>query len=114
MAITCTLAVILAAVAWNMRRKSSNQKKCEGHGKETKIISEMNGLGSAKQNLDAAPRSDDTIPELPDPKWVKVGQVQELYIYPLKSGRGRNLSDCSFTEFGICIEDKRKCTLRDR
>ncbi|XP_031845755.1 mitochondrial amidoxime-reducing component 1 isoform X2 [Nomia melanderi] len=98
-----------------MRRKSSSQSKCEGNGKETKTISEMNGLGSAKQNSDAAPaRSNDTIPELPDPKWVKVGQVQELYIYPLKSGRGRNLSDCNFTEFGISIEDERKCTLRDR
>ncbi|XP_076761828.1 mitochondrial amidoxime-reducing component 1 isoform X3 [Xylocopa sonorina] len=57
---------------------------------------------------------DDSIPELPDPKWVKVGQVQELYVYPLKSGRGKTVKECDFTEFGISLDDKGRITLKDR
>lgn len=62
---------------------------------------------------EARPRSDE-MPELQDPNWVKVGQVEELYVYPMKSGRGRNVDECEFTEFGICIESEGKFTLRDR
>lgn len=58
--------------------------------------------------------NDATIPELPNPNWVKVGQIQELYMYPLKSGRGKTLRECDFTEYGISLEDKGRFTLRDR
>ena len=57
---------------------------------------------------------DDTIAELPDPKWEKVGQIQELYMYPLKSGRGKNVRECDFTEYGMKLDDAGKFTLRDR
>ncbi|KOX75830.1 MOSC domain-containing protein 1, mitochondrial [Melipona quadrifasciata] len=49
-----------------------------------------------------------------DAKWEKVGQIQELYMYPLKSGRGMSLRECDFTEWGISFEDAGKFKLRDR
>ncbi|XP_012238906.1 mitochondrial amidoxime-reducing component 1 isoform X7 [Bombus impatiens] len=57
---------------------------------------------------------DDTIAELPDPKWEKVGQIQELYMYPLKSGRGKNVRECDFTEYGMKLDNAGKFALRDR
>lgn len=47
-------------------------------------------------------------------RWVRVGTVKELYFYPLKSGRGRNLLECRFTEFGIAIMRSGHFTLKDR
>ncbi|XP_034938193.1 mitochondrial amidoxime-reducing component 1-like [Chelonus insularis] len=52
--------------------------------------------------------------ELPYPRWKKVGKVKELYFYPLKSGRGKELSECLFTECGIAVNNKGVLTLKDR
>ncbi|KAJ8681693.1 hypothetical protein QAD02_017485 [Eretmocerus hayati] len=46
--------------------------------------------------------------------WEKVGTVSELWSYPLKSGRGKQLESADFTESGICIEKTGVLTLRDR
>lgn len=54
------------------------------------------------------------ISELVDPRWLKVGKVKELYFYPLKSGRGRTVTECKFTEFGISVNCDGQFTLRDR
>ncbi|KAG6798422.1 mitochondrial amidoxime-reducing component 1 isoform X3 [Apis mellifera caucasica] len=35
-------------------------------------------------------------------------------MYPLKSGRGKTLRECDFTQYGISLEDKGRFTLRDR
>lgn len=52
--------------------------------------------------------------ELLNPRWLKVGKVKELYFYPLKSGRGKQLQKCKFTEFGISVNSDDQFTLRDR
>ncbi|XP_012273670.1 mitochondrial amidoxime-reducing component 1 [Orussus abietinus] len=48
----------------------------------------------------------DIIPELPQPRWTKVGKVAKLFFYPLKSGSGIEISNCNFTEFGISVEEE--------
>ena len=87
---------------------SEEQSNAQG----TEEQSEEGTRESEKCNEERA--SDDTINELPDPKWEKVGQIQELYMYPLKSGRGRSLRECDFTDLGISCEDGGKFKLRDR
>ncbi|KAJ6630522.1 Mitochondrial amidoxime-reducing component 1 [Pseudolycoriella hygida] len=52
--------------------------------------------------------------ELSKPQWIKVGQVKELYLYPLKSGRRKEVKECDFTEFGIAFREDDLFTLRDR
>lgn len=56
----------------------------------------------------------ETVSDIPKLKWVKVGRVEELYYYPLKSGRGKTVTECKFTEFGISVEKNGLFTLRDR
>lgn len=58
--------------------------------------------------------NDKYIEELPEPRWIKVGQIKELFYYPLKSGRGKILNICEFTDFGIAVNDDGKLTLKDR
>ncbi|XP_076294763.1 mitochondrial amidoxime-reducing component 1 isoform X2 [Lasioglossum baleicum] len=114
-AITCSLAAIVAVVAWNMRRRSSLKRKNSSESCEKlKTVDENVENSVVNTKVETARRRSDEIPELPDPNWVKVGQVQELYVYPMKSGRGRNVAECEFTELGICIESEGKFTLRDR
>lgn len=51
------------------------------------------------------------IPELP---WTKVGKVHELFIYPLKSGKGEQLTKCFFDDYGILVKNDAFFNLRDR
>lgn len=55
-----------------------------------------------------------TAPDLLNPRWLKVGKVKELYCYPLKSGRGKKVTECKFTEFGVSVSNDNHLTLRDR
>lgn len=53
----------------------------------------------------------------PDPlssEWMEIGRVKELYYYPLKSGRGKSISQCDFTDFGISFREDGLFTLKDR
>ncbi|XP_078051307.1 mitochondrial amidoxime-reducing component 1 [Augochlora pura] len=98
-----------------MRRSCSKKKKkpvecCE----KSKTVQENGNSIAVNNNVNATRRRSDDIPELPEPKWRKVGEVEELYVYPMKSGRGKSLSECQFTEFGICVENQGKFALRDR
>ena len=34
-------------------------------------------------------------------KWKKVGEISELHIYPLKSGKGIQLQEAECTDFGL-------------
>lgn len=52
--------------------------------------------------------------ELSNPRWMRVGKVKELFFYPLKSGRGKAITDCEFTEFGISVVNGEQFNLRDR
>ncbi|OAD53227.1 MOSC domain-containing protein 1, mitochondrial, partial [Eufriesea mexicana] len=115
--ITCSFAIILVAVVWTVKKTNAKRRKSEtSETMEQEIINENvnseDDVSHEDENEECP--SDDAISELPDPKWVKVGQIQELYMYPLKSGRGKNLRECSFTEFGISLENEGKFTLKDR
>lgn len=113
-AITCSLAVITAAVVWNMRRSCSKKKKPVESCEKSKTVQENGNSVAVNKEVKTTRRRSDDIPELPDPKWSKVGEVEELYVYPMKSGRGRSLNECEFTDFGICVESQGKFALRDR
>lgn len=45
--------------------------------------------------------------------WDKVGTVKELWLYPLKSGKGCPVDSCFFDTAGITIT-KGDTTLKDR
>ncbi|XP_076761826.1 mitochondrial amidoxime-reducing component 1 isoform X1 [Xylocopa sonorina] len=119
--ITCSFAIVLVVVAWGVRKSVSGRQKQPKRveAEEPEPVEEtekgmdcediVNNEADDEESL-----IDDSIPELPDPKWVKVGQVQELYVYPLKSGRGKTVKECDFTEFGISLDDKGRITLKDR
>lgn len=114
-----------------MSRETSNgceqkiERKTNLHGtsngcdkkNETNLNEISNGCD---QNLDIENKKKSEISvietklNIPKLKWVKVGQVEELYYYPLKSGRGKTITECKFTEFGISLEEKGLLTLRDR
>lgn len=121
MLITCSFAVIFTVVIWNMRKSvSAKSKRDKTDAKEEKKSNESgtneeNHANNVYHKVDEMklPKKD-TIPELPDPKWRKVGQIQELYMYPLKSGRGKDVTECDFTEYGISIENEGRFILRDR
>ncbi|KAK1130658.1 hypothetical protein K0M31_018774 [Melipona bicolor] len=125
-AITCSCAAILVVVVWTVRTTShEKRKRCSKNEPKPKDKPDVNnGENSNAEGTEEGTResekndeegaSDDTINELPDPKWEKVGQIQELYMYPLKSGRGKSVMECDFTEWGISFEDAGKFRLRDR
>ncbi|XP_076624145.1 mitochondrial amidoxime-reducing component 1 isoform X2 [Colletes latitarsis] len=117
--VTCSLTIVLLVIMWNIKRNYPNKSKktTEDDTKEDEEVHEE--ITTCKNNINhkidvAVCPTNDTIPELPDPKWMKVGQIQELYAYPLKSGRGQDVKECNFTEFGISIEKEGRFTLRDR
>lgn len=68
-----------------------------------------NLLNNDKKTLET-----ELLSELPEPRWIKVGEIKELYYYPLKSGRGKEINNCMFTELGISIKNNNHLTLRDR
>ena len=95
-----------------MKRSPKSETKPKSEGKpDVNGEENANAEGTEEENEGTG---DDTITELPDPKWEKVGQIQELYVYPLKSGRGKSLRECDFTEWGISFENAGKFKLRDR
>lgn len=123
-AITCSCVAILVVVVWTVRTTShKKRKRCSknepknkpdvNNGENSNAEATEEGTRESEKNEEER-ASDDTINELPDPKWKKVGQIQELYMYPLKSGRGKSVSECDFTEWGISFEDAGKFKLRDR
>ncbi|XP_053985796.1 mitochondrial amidoxime-reducing component 1-like isoform X2 [Hylaeus volcanicus] len=117
--ITCSLAVVFVVVMWSIRKRSSSDKSKRAKEKDAKEDEEIEEIDTSSGDVDhevylAICPTNDNIPELPYPNWVKVGEIQELYAYPLKSGRGKAVKECDFTEFGISIESKGHFTLRDR
>lgn len=113
-------------MVWTARKASCKRKESRTKN-ETEESEESENIEKNVEGKDNVNHEDDeeeeeekersndaTIPELPNPNWVKVGQIQELYMYPLKSGRGKTLRECDFTEYGISLEDKGRFTLRDR
>ncbi|XP_016905675.1 mitochondrial amidoxime-reducing component 1 isoform X1 [Apis cerana] len=122
-AVTCSFIIILVAVVWTARKTSYKRKESrtneteeseESENVEKNVNCENDNVNHDNVNDDEKDCNDDTIPELSNPNWVKVGQIQELYMYPLKSGRGKTLRECDFTQYGISLEDKGRFTLRDR
>lgn len=115
--VTCSFAIVFVAFVWSVRKNSSEKEK-QPKKVEKEKPDIVNGTISHGNDANDEPEeeeqtNDDAISELPDPNWVKVGQVRELYIYPLKSGRGKELRECDFTGHGISVENQ-GFTLRDR
>nr|CAD7601814.1 unnamed protein product [Timema genevievae] len=50
----------------------------------------------------------------PPVKWRRVGELLELTLYPLKSGRGIDLEEADCAELGLRTTDKKPLVLRDR
>lgn len=118
LAVICGVTVVLGVIAWMRRSSPGKQRKTgneEPEGNETDTVRQSNNCQNnlRKETVGNGPRNE-SIPELPKPRWRKVGQIRELYFYPLKSGRGKSLSECSFTNYGISVRDEGKLTLRDR
>ncbi|XP_015185472.1 PREDICTED: mitochondrial amidoxime-reducing component 1-like [Polistes dominula] len=147
--ITCSIAVFLGILYWNLRSNSSIEKskrknpsnKSNG-GCEQKSETNKTNLHETTSNDDCEEKIQTNLNEtinkdcddnlqiqvkkktseinvetklnIPKLKWVKVGRVEELYYYPLKSGRGKTITECKFTEYGISVEDEGLLTLRDR
>ncbi|XP_043288875.1 mitochondrial amidoxime reducing component 2-like [Venturia canescens] len=55
-----------------------------------------------------------TIPALEDSEWIEIGRIKELYLYPLKSGKGKAIENCDFTDYGISVKTSGLFTLDDR
>lgn len=108
--------MILAIVLWNFRKSSSDKsdnkvKKIKKMPYEKRSNGCEKKVETEKKKVEENGEASSDIPKL---KWVKVGRVEELYYYPLKSGRGKAVTECKFTEFGISIEKDGLFTLRDR
>ncbi|XP_015514859.1 mitochondrial amidoxime-reducing component 1-like [Neodiprion pinetum] len=50
---------------------------------------------------------------IPD-KWMEVGTVGDLWIYPLKSGRAMEVEEAECTETGLIYHEENKFSLKDR
>ncbi|XP_026666584.1 mitochondrial amidoxime-reducing component 1-like isoform X2 [Ceratina calcarata] len=118
-AVTCSFVVILVAVVWTVRKDRKRKEPEANDTKEPEAVdnggTEINYEAKSDPEVECTEQvKEETTPELPDLKWSKVGQIRELYVYPLKSGRGKNVKECDFTEYGISIEETGKFTLKDR
>lgn len=84
------------------------------HTKEKTLIDEEIDLNNLVDNK-ISDSEEDIVEDLSDKKWIKVGKILDLYVYPLKSGRGIKLYNGQFTRLGISlIESNGNFTLRDR
>lgn len=119
-ALSCGIAVVLVVVIWNTRsKKKGSPKKGKTETKTSKVSNETNNYSEKKvevrkkqeKEIKRESKENSDFPEL---KWVKVGRVEELYYYPLKSGRGKAVGECKFTEYGISVENDKLMPLRDR
>lgn len=120
-AISCGVAVILVVVIWNARsKKKSTPKKCKTNNTVTRNVPiETNNCCEKKVEVEKKEEKREKqekieTSDFPELKWVKVGKVEELYYYPLKSGRGKAVGECKFTEYGISVENDGVYSLRDR
>ncbi|KAK2582550.1 hypothetical protein KPH14_004841 [Odynerus spinipes] len=118
-AISCGVAVILVIVIWNARsKKKSSPEKSESKNTTGNVPTDSETdnccekkVEVRKEEIKRERRETSDFPEL---KWVKVARVEELYYYPLKSGRGKAVGECKFTEHGISIESNGLFSLNDR
>ncbi|XP_063987506.1 mitochondrial amidoxime-reducing component 1-like [Diachasmimorpha longicaudata] len=108
--VSCGATVAIVLIVWNRMKYISTDKINTVNRKEEEEVGNKVPLVVEQVRGDRGQE----IKELPQPIWVKVGQIKELYFYPLKSGRGKEVPECEFTEYGIALEDKAGLTLRDR
>ncbi|KAH0550864.1 mitochondrial amidoxime-reducing component 1-like isoform X1 [Cotesia glomerata] len=101
-------------VFWDQIKKTFNIIN-DNNNTVKKNINKISKLKNKDKIKRVVNKTDEIIEELPNPRWVKIGKIKELYYYPLKSGRGKELTECNFTEYGIAVCDTQCCiTLRDR
>ncbi|KAF7987758.1 hypothetical protein HCN44_003621 [Aphidius gifuensis] len=110
--VSCGATVAVVLIFWKRFKNPSIDIK-----KKSENCAVKKSLEESKLPLDkkiSKNNNDKYIEELPEPRWIKVGEIKELFYYPLKSGRGKNLNNCEFTDFGIAVNDDGKLTLKDR
>lgn len=105
MSCSATVAVIII-LDW-LKKSSNKNNKGQNNNNDKKTGKSNESLKNKKVRR----LTKDVIPQL---QWIKVGQVKELYYYPLKSGRGKEIAQCQFTEYGIAVTATDHLTLRDR
>ncbi|XP_015593032.1 mitochondrial amidoxime-reducing component 1 isoform X2 [Cephus cinctus] len=106
----------------NSVQKNKSQVSDVGSKKNVEAVNEFEEvkkdgyIKNVETEMDMALTDEEqAIDELPDPKWLKVGKIKEIFYYPLKSGRGKDVKQCHFTEYGISVTDTPgNVVLRDR
>lgn len=109
--VSCGATVAIILIFWKRFKNISIDNEKKNDNCIVKKTLDESKLLDKKINKN---NSDKYIEELPEPKWIKIGEIKELFYYPLKSGRGKNLNNCEFTNFGIAVNDNDKLTLKDR
>lgn len=122
--VSCGATVALVLIIWKRlkffslknEKKDKNDECVDGKTKNENIkaLSETNTIESNNKINDENYNDNNLIEDLPEPRWMKVGQIKELFYYPLKSGRGKNLNNCEFTDYGINVKNDGLLTLKDR
>ncbi|XP_046742243.1 mitochondrial amidoxime reducing component 2-like [Diprion similis] len=115
--IMCGATAVLTIVYWVKRRNTKQTKSEQDSSVNGELISEPIETTSndRSESVPAKTTKNDTLQQIIPKEWRKIGHVNELFIYPLKSGRGKYLKDSVFTDYGISMSiDDRYFLLRDR
>lgn len=78
------------------------------------LLHEFDVLGSPKIISLKEIRNYQNIPELKTPRWVKIGKVASLHIYPLISGKAYAVDECYMTSQEIKMYKKGRLIKWDR
>ncbi|XP_015514860.2 mitochondrial amidoxime-reducing component 1 [Neodiprion lecontei] len=115
--IVCGATAVLAIVYWVKQRKTKQTKPEVKSSVNGELICEPIETTSDDrvESVPAKTIKNDTLQQILPKEWRKIGHVNELFIYPLKSGRGKYLKESVFTDYGISVNiDNRYFSLRDR
>ncbi|XP_057318668.1 mitochondrial amidoxime-reducing component 1-like [Microplitis mediator] len=107
--VSCSLTVG-AILFWDRFKNNSIKKSIKK--REDKDENDIDNLTNRTEKKRLVTSTE--IEQLPCPRWIKAGKIKELFYYPLKSGRGKEIFECKFTEYGIAVIDDKCITLRDR
>lgn len=116
-----TTAAVFTIGFWIKYNRRTNNKKVESieevstegdKCEDQQIDNVINDV--AEETQDIVDRKSEELERIVPKEWNKIGQIRELFIYPLKSGRGKLLKDSSFTDYGISVINEEQFQLRDR
>lgn len=96
-------------IKYRRTKKIKPIEKCSAVEKHNEAIND-----AADDTLALINAKKDALERILPKEWMKIGQIKELFVYPLKSGRGRPLKDSIFTDYGISVTNNGHFPLRDR